>query len=604
MKIALFCGGRGSAALIREFLTWPQIELSLIVNAYDDGLSTGEIRDLFPGLLGPSDFRKNIISAMAVFEPNQIFLRDIFEHRLSLPPGYSMETASAGGGALLVKADKTLSRLFSEIKPASRTKILALVEAFLSSSEVSSSARPLEDAAFGNIVFAGAYLSNGKSFSKATCKLASIFEVDARIVNVSDTNAFLVGELKDGSYLLDEAAIVSYQGSQRIVDIHFSPSKQSGLLADSVGSALDKRWLPELNPEVVEVLEKSDLIVLGSGTQHSSLFPSYKILSNQFDLTGVKAKVILVANLDEDADITGWSIEEILERAEEYLGVGAVDTVLIDEATTLSYDSGDPRLKDRALVRALRNPQNTVKHSGILLHDAIREALDDKRQLKPSERVKIFVDSSHQMGDGALGQLEIMDDLPIQNSASDSASSETLQSSGSSALATLKAWVAETGGDFDYFVCVDGPGRYELSDAVKALDWMATRGFGFAIGSRTQSRLAWKRDIGRKYMGSSILRALGVFGGILSSVIIAAKLRVILSDPLSRCFVFSRTGLGDRGRSIVLSAPSLEAAISRIISADIQTVEFPVRYRSMTGFRRESPLVWGVRRLSKLMKAH
>ena len=60
MKISLFCGGRGSSALIRELLTWPQVELSLLVNAYDDGLSTGEIRDLFPGLLGPSDFRKNI----------------------------------------------------------------------------------------------------------------------------------------------------------------------------------------------------------------------------------------------------------------------------------------------------------------------------------------------------------------------------------------------------------------------------------------------------------------------------------------------------------------------------------------------------------------
>jgi 2-phospho-L-lactate transferase/gluconeogenesis factor (CofD/UPF0052 family) len=604
MKVALFCGGRGSAALIRELLTWPHVELSLLVNAYDDGLSTGEIRDLFPGLLGPSDFRKNIISAMAVFEPNQIYLRNVFEHRLRLPGGYSMAAASEGGGTFLIESDKILTSLFSEIKSASKLKVLALVDAFLGSVEVSSSDLPLEDAAFGNIIFAGAYLKNGNSFSGATRELASIFEVDARIVNVSDTNAFLVGELEDGSYLLDESAIVSYHGSKKIVDIHFSPTKLSGSPEELVESRLDKSWLPDLNPEVLEVLEGSDLIILGSGTQHSSLLPSYKILDAECGLTEFDAKVIFVSNLDEDADITGWSIEEIVGRAEDYLGVGAIDTVLIDSETTLPYDLGDSRIQGRALVRPLRHPQDAVRHSGILLHDAIREALEDSKVTKSSERVKIFVDSSHQMADVFLYDLEAFGDWSTPHLESGSTSSAMVQESGATALSSLKSWASETGGEFDYFICVDGPGRYEVSDAVKAMDWMASRGFGLALGSRTHSRLAWKRDVGRKYMGSSTVRALAVLGGILASVIIALKLRVILSDPLTRCFVFSKAGLGSSGRSIVSSASSIEQAIVRVIAADIQTVEFPVRYRSMTGFRRENPLLSGLGRLIRLVRAN
>ena len=60
IKVALFCGGRGSATLIRELLRWPNVKLTLLVNAYDDGLSTGALRSFIPGMLGPSDFRKNL----------------------------------------------------------------------------------------------------------------------------------------------------------------------------------------------------------------------------------------------------------------------------------------------------------------------------------------------------------------------------------------------------------------------------------------------------------------------------------------------------------------------------------------------------------------
>ena len=59
IKISIFCGGSGSESIIKYFSTKEDVKLTLLVNAYDDGKSTGKLRKLIPGFLGPSDFRKN-----------------------------------------------------------------------------------------------------------------------------------------------------------------------------------------------------------------------------------------------------------------------------------------------------------------------------------------------------------------------------------------------------------------------------------------------------------------------------------------------------------------------------------------------------------------
>jgi 2-phospho-L-lactate transferase/gluconeogenesis factor (CofD/UPF0052 family) len=82
MKIALFCGGRGSATIIRALLRRTDIELSLLVNAYDDGLSTGALRSFIPGMLGPSDFRKNLSYLFGNYSQAQYALKSLMEYRL------------------------------------------------------------------------------------------------------------------------------------------------------------------------------------------------------------------------------------------------------------------------------------------------------------------------------------------------------------------------------------------------------------------------------------------------------------------------------------------------------------------------------------------
>lgn len=67
MNVVLFTGGRGNFNLIRYIQDLSYVNLSLLINGYDDGLSTATIRSANAGMLGPSDFRKNFTTILDSF---------------------------------------------------------------------------------------------------------------------------------------------------------------------------------------------------------------------------------------------------------------------------------------------------------------------------------------------------------------------------------------------------------------------------------------------------------------------------------------------------------------------------------------------------------
>jgi 2-phospho-L-lactate transferase/gluconeogenesis factor (CofD/UPF0052 family) len=81
-KISIFCGGRGSASIIKYFVNQKNFDLTLLINAYDDGKSTGVLRKNVEGLLGPSDFRKNFSYLLDIFSKEQRLLKKIIEYRI------------------------------------------------------------------------------------------------------------------------------------------------------------------------------------------------------------------------------------------------------------------------------------------------------------------------------------------------------------------------------------------------------------------------------------------------------------------------------------------------------------------------------------------
>src|SRR5512141_1261621 len=91
INVVLFSGGSGTQSITAALQKHPQISLKILINAYDDGHSTGRLRRFLPGMLGPSDVRKNINRLMATVERGQKSLKFLSDHRL--PVGIPSEDA-------------------------------------------------------------------------------------------------------------------------------------------------------------------------------------------------------------------------------------------------------------------------------------------------------------------------------------------------------------------------------------------------------------------------------------------------------------------------------------------------------------------------------
>jgi hypothetical protein len=131
-RVALFCEGRGSATIIRELLRTPEVHLALLVNAYDDGLSTGALRNFIPGMLGPSDLRKNFSYLLDLHSVQQYALKNLLEFRLPADFAAShldgLVSFVRTGDARLVAAP--LGDLFTRLDSATSEKRVRFAQGF------------------------------------------------------------------------------------------------------------------------------------------------------------------------------------------------------------------------------------------------------------------------------------------------------------------------------------------------------------------------------------------------------------------------------------------------------------------------------------------
>src|SRR3954453_19113631 len=85
LPVVVFSGGRGSSVLSTELLTHPDIDLTLAINSYDDGMSTGEVRRFLGDALGPSDFRKNASHLARALGTCPVETIELLDRRLPSP---------------------------------------------------------------------------------------------------------------------------------------------------------------------------------------------------------------------------------------------------------------------------------------------------------------------------------------------------------------------------------------------------------------------------------------------------------------------------------------------------------------------------------------
>jgi 2-phospho-L-lactate transferase/gluconeogenesis factor (CofD/UPF0052 family)/glycosyltransferase involved in cell wall biosynthesis len=334
INAVLFSGGSGTHSIAQALLRHPQIRLRILINAYDDGHSTGRLRRFIPSMLGPSDVRKNINRLMPVTERCHKALKVLSDYRLAVgiarADALALITAFASGDRAALPPP--LATHFGKLTLEQAEAFRSLLETFLTyfqDQEREGKSFDFTDCALGNLLFAGCYLQQQQDFNRAIDAFCVFYDVPpGTLLNVTrGENLFLVAQKADGSMLLGEADIVAAQSSAKITDLYLvdeqiylteiEPLIEAGTEPPTGWAPLihSGARTPLLNPAAAAAITEADVIVYGPGTQHSSLFPSYMTKELGEAIAGnPAAEKIFIGNIIRDLDIQEDDVNDLADK--------------------------------------------------------------------------------------------------------------------------------------------------------------------------------------------------------------------------------------------------------------------------------------------------
>jgi 2-phospho-L-lactate transferase/gluconeogenesis factor (CofD/UPF0052 family) len=598
MRIALFCGGRGSATIIRALLRRSDVELTLVVNAYDDGLSTGSLRSFIPGMLGPSDFRKNLSYLFGNYSQSQYALKSLMEYRLPGETGPLQRFAETGN---LLPLEEPIKGWFAQLVPETSLRMRALLTRFFT--HAAGRDFDYRDCSLGNLVFAGAYLERDNNFNAAAAAVAELVGSRARLLNVGEQqNRVLVGLKQDGTLLASEAAIAGAQPPSPIAGLYLleqpltagDVEHLTGLDQAAKQAFLAARdRVPGLSKAAAEALAGADIILYGPGTQHSSLFPSYRIAAAALAASPAPIKA-LVMNLESDHDIQGLCASDVTERA---LAYGAqINHILLPDigALPLGELASDSWRGAKVWRGALSTPLRPHVHNG----RAVAECALGLLAQRQAPSVEIFADI---LGRSVASE-ELVEEfletdwggvtahLTLNRVAEQQAPVASTDLPGLfPETAYFRTWLQN--GTSDYLVLMTGDGAYRFADVQAILRLLEQQqSLGGVFGSRTQSRRQFITSIRAAYGENRLLYGLGKMAAFFLCMLFYLRTGVIFSDPLTGLRVFRRDALADLPE-VKGDAPL--AIVRRLIQQGVEVAELPVLYRTFSGFTDPH---WRVRR--------
>ena len=319
INVTLFSGGSGNVRFIELIKNIPEINLTIIVNGYDDGKSTGEIRKFLPGMLGPSDFRKNFLHLIDRKKLNGDIFYKLFNYRFpkKISKKEFKEFLKLNKNNFFVKELCIYNLSVDKFK-----KIEEYLGVFLKYYSKKKNLN-LSDISLGNILIAASFLSSNKNFNNSLANIQKFLEIRHNVLNVTNgLNLYLNAILENGDLITDEADLVEKKHNSKIVDLFLLKQKNYKLskILKTKNILEKKNYLskihinPIINPELKKQIKASDIIIYGPGTQHSSLYPSYMTRGLNNLIESSKAKKFLITNIFFDNDIIHENVDSIIEK--------------------------------------------------------------------------------------------------------------------------------------------------------------------------------------------------------------------------------------------------------------------------------------------------
>jgi 2-phospho-L-lactate transferase/gluconeogenesis factor (CofD/UPF0052 family) len=640
LQVVLFSGGRGSGALARQLVASPGVDLTIAINGYDDGASTGEVRRFLRNSLGPSDFRKNastLAAALKTCGPDLLELLD-----LRLPADATAAEALAvfesvrRGEASTAFAGR-IARLCDRLPTVVRQQIEVRLQRFAREWQASGRKFDFRDCSLGNLVFAGGFLLCDREFNRAVddyCGQVGLRE--GLIENVTDgTNAYLIAIDADGRLLATEEAIVDASRPSRIRDIYLvdrplTDAERSRIepAAGAGDSILRERQATiAMNPRVGARLAAADLIIYGPGTQHSSLFPSYLTPGVGEAIAGnLNAMKVLITNIQPDAEIGGSHAVALLERAVFYLK--RKDTLRTPTPFLITHCLlNDPSGPEPARPYVPLGPTDTIEDPRLVRignfeegvtgrHDAARVlapfiASLGSRPARPRVAVLLYDGTSInkvaatllEMVRGGIERIPV--DATVYHSASDPLGDDLAAQLpfGVRHLPAGRSFAdAVREGRFDYALLFESSGMYRGEEIVPLLAQLPVGRLDAVWGSRRLSVRDIEESYRFRYRHNAVLGTISFAGSYLLSVACLLLYGRYISDTLS-------------GVRIVRASDLLEADVdpagknanhellARLLRRKAEILEMPVRFVPLSPERvkRTGPMD-GVRGLWTLIR--
>ena len=295
MKTVILSGGSGNDSLIRGLkYYYPSMNCKVIVNAYDNGKSTGVCRAV-TNTLGVSDIRKNHIRMYKAMHGNRDKnIIEFYDNRYDFTPG------------------NEVAEITEKLNTWGMTQFVPLVERFFATPEAKN--YRYTDFNISNIVYAEMYAQSGyESTNYYFCN--KILDIDSFVLLNSFSNAYLKAITNSGYVIKDEGEIVEWCNRD-----------------DKIESCLYGTVMnTELNPRAVASIESADLIIISTGTFWSSIYPTlefgdlYKLINKN-----THAKKVWALNCEEDKDSYGVSADEFISHLRK-LGLSLDDfTILVN----------------------------------------------------------------------------------------------------------------------------------------------------------------------------------------------------------------------------------------------------------------------------------
>jgi 2-phospho-L-lactate transferase/gluconeogenesis factor (CofD/UPF0052 family) len=627
LRVVLFSGGRGSGVLTRQLVANSSVALTIAINGYDDGASTGEVRRFLRDSLGPSDFRKNasrLATELRSCPPSLIELLD-----LRFPVGAAEGDARRAFAAL--RGDRSadspeVHALASALDAKATTPIGAALEAFEHLLTESGEPFNFSDCSLGNLVFAGIYLQGGRDFNRAVDDYSALVGLPIGLIeNVTDgTNAWLVGIDSAGRLLATEEELVDGTRPHRVVDIFLITRLLSVEERTRFERSPDdvKRLLeslsehPALNARLEAKIAAADLIIYAPGTQHSSLFPSYLTPGLAAAIAGnLSAIKLLITNIQSDAEITGSNAVDIIDRAVFYLKEkGRVD--LPTPCLITHYLVNDPEHGDAEKPYVPLGPLDSIEDPRLVRigyyeegvtgrHDAARvlapfiDALlapDDRRRvavlLHDAGSTNKSVQSMLEMVRGGIARVPL--DVTVFHAGDELDARVTSRLP--FAVTRLPAGdasfaAAAKGGAFDYVALFESSGMYRGEDLVALVSHLVGGRLDAVWGSRRLSVRDIEQSYRLRYRNNMLMGAISHAGSYLLSVAYLALYRRYISDTLSAVrAVRARDAFGDDVDLTDKSANHL--LLTRLLRRQADILEIPVRFFPMSPDRVKRTSPW------------